>query len=455
MFKKIITWLLVVVLTASIAIGGTLAYLTDRDSEANVFTVGDVDITLDETFTDNSQLIPGVDVNKDVKIKNEGPNDAWVWYTYAVPQALDGNLDLVYANEVRVSSVEEIQEVLAPEYPYSDVKIVLTEDLIIDKNTPWGYADNNGAHFQIWKNKSVTFDLNGHKIVVKEDAVKDGKTYATALFLVRNASLNLVGPGAIEVNNYAVAVYCWQDQYQKHSVNIYGDVKITSNSVDRNGGASPESIIYIQHADDAANGLDKHLECNIYGGVLDGYALNVADKCTSMHELRQMFVLYEGVKFSEERYDLLQSDLDKELIKLADGCTLEYADGWYTVVGPKEQEQFGGADNGNWLNGQLVGTMEQDGITYNVYVRLYKEILKAEETTTLDLTAVKLAEYVDITPDGQLYKVVDGETVKIDWNITQNGGDTPVIVVTACAIQTEGFRTLEEAYAAFLEQWEA
>ena len=278
MLKKILAWALVVSLTAGVAIGGTLAYLTDRDSEANVFTVGDVNIDLNEDFDQGATLIPGKDIVKKPTIKNIGPNDAWVWYTYAIPQALDGNLDLVYANEVRVSSVEEIQEVLAPEYPYSDVKIVLTEDLIIDKNTPWGYADSNGAHFQIWKNKSVTFDLNGHKIVVKEDAVKDGKTYATALFLVRNASLNLVGPGAIEVNNYAVAVYCWQDQYQKHSVNIYGDVKITSNSVDRNGGASPESILYIQHADDAENGLDKHLECNIYGGVLDGYALNVADK---------------------------------------------------------------------------------------------------------------------------------------------------------------------------------
>ena len=41
MAKKIIAWLLVVVLTAGAAIGGTLAYLTDRDSEANVFTVGD------------------------------------------------------------------------------------------------------------------------------------------------------------------------------------------------------------------------------------------------------------------------------------------------------------------------------------------------------------------------------------------------------------------------------
>ena len=98
MAKKIIAWLLVVVLTAGAAIGGTLAYLTDRDSEANVFTVGDVDITLDEEFQQGSQLVPGADIEKNVQIKNEGPNAAWVWYTYAVPQGLEAGLDLTFDN---------------------------------------------------------------------------------------------------------------------------------------------------------------------------------------------------------------------------------------------------------------------------------------------------------------------------------------------------------------------
>ena len=96
MAKKIIAWLLVVVLTAGIAIGGTLAYLTDRDSEANVFTTGDVDITLEEEFEQGSELLPGKDIEKNVQIKNEGPNDAYVWYTYAVPQGLEQGLILEF-----------------------------------------------------------------------------------------------------------------------------------------------------------------------------------------------------------------------------------------------------------------------------------------------------------------------------------------------------------------------
>lgn len=86
--KKIIAWLLVVVLTAGVAIGGTLAYLTDRDSEANVFTVGDVNIDLNEDFDQGTTLTPGMNIEKKPTVANKGPNKAWVWTTVAVPANL-------------------------------------------------------------------------------------------------------------------------------------------------------------------------------------------------------------------------------------------------------------------------------------------------------------------------------------------------------------------------------
>ena len=89
MAKKIIAFVLVVSLTAAIAIGGTLAYLTDRDSEANVFTTGDVNIDLNEDFEQGSTLIPGVDIEKEPTVTNVGPNEAWVWTTVAVPEGLE------------------------------------------------------------------------------------------------------------------------------------------------------------------------------------------------------------------------------------------------------------------------------------------------------------------------------------------------------------------------------
>lgn len=86
-------WMLVLALVLSVAMatGGTLAYLTDRDTEVNVFTMGNVDIELKEDFEQDSELIPGLDIEKEPTITNVGPNDAWVWATIAIPSALDND----------------------------------------------------------------------------------------------------------------------------------------------------------------------------------------------------------------------------------------------------------------------------------------------------------------------------------------------------------------------------
>ena len=89
MHKRILALLLVVALTMTIAVGGTLAYLTDRDSETNVFTVGNVSIDLTEDFEQGATLTPGVTIEKKPVITNTGKNDAWVWLTFSVPSALD------------------------------------------------------------------------------------------------------------------------------------------------------------------------------------------------------------------------------------------------------------------------------------------------------------------------------------------------------------------------------
>lgn len=84
-------WIMVLALVMSMAMAttGTLAYLTDRDSEANVFTMGNVEIDLNEEFDQGAELIPGTEVDKVVSIKNTGKTDAWVWYTITYPKALD------------------------------------------------------------------------------------------------------------------------------------------------------------------------------------------------------------------------------------------------------------------------------------------------------------------------------------------------------------------------------
>ena len=88
--KKILVLALTIAMVAILAVGGSLAYLTDKDNATNVFTVGKVDITLKETFTQDSKLLPGIDVNKDVSISlADDSEDAYVWYLWKIPADLD------------------------------------------------------------------------------------------------------------------------------------------------------------------------------------------------------------------------------------------------------------------------------------------------------------------------------------------------------------------------------
>ena len=93
MKKKIVSLALAVCLIAIAAVG-TLAYFTDKDAETNTFTMGNVDIDLQETFdSENAVLRPGSQstnkIEKKVWIENIGTENAYVWYEWYIPSALD------------------------------------------------------------------------------------------------------------------------------------------------------------------------------------------------------------------------------------------------------------------------------------------------------------------------------------------------------------------------------
>ncbi len=109
MKKKITAIALVVAILAVGIIGGTLAYFTDTDEETNTFTIGNVAIDLKEIFDeDNAVLRPGSQttnkIEKKVWIQNTGSEDAYVWYEWYIPSALDstdgstGTKNIVHVN---------------------------------------------------------------------------------------------------------------------------------------------------------------------------------------------------------------------------------------------------------------------------------------------------------------------------------------------------------------------
>ena len=82
--KKIVFLALVVSLAAVAIVGSSLAYFTDKEQKDNVFTVGNVDITLTEPNWDAEggkdapAAYPGEALKKDPTVKNDGKNPAFV-----------------------------------------------------------------------------------------------------------------------------------------------------------------------------------------------------------------------------------------------------------------------------------------------------------------------------------------------------------------------------------------
>ena len=125
--KKLLTLCLSLLLIATMAISGTIAFLTDSEEKINVFTVGNVDITLEEEFDQiegGVPLTPGVTVKKKPYIKNVGANSAWVWLTYAIPAEIvesDKEKDFIHINVPEGHEDEWMDPVFDKEQtPYED-----------------------------------------------------------------------------------------------------------------------------------------------------------------------------------------------------------------------------------------------------------------------------------------------------------------------------------------------
>lgn len=90
MKKKIVAICLVLCLAVIALAGATLAYFTDEETADNVFEMKGINIELEENFVQGSELLPGLDINKDVYVKNhKASTNAYVRVHIAIPAALD------------------------------------------------------------------------------------------------------------------------------------------------------------------------------------------------------------------------------------------------------------------------------------------------------------------------------------------------------------------------------
>jgi len=77
MKKKIVLGLTALILVVGLTIGGTLAYMQSTTAKVvNTFTVGKVNLTLAETYAQDSQLIPGTVIAKTPVLTVAGGSEA-------------------------------------------------------------------------------------------------------------------------------------------------------------------------------------------------------------------------------------------------------------------------------------------------------------------------------------------------------------------------------------------
>ena len=83
--RKPVAAIAAVAIVAALGVGGTVAYLTDvTEAAVNTFTVGDVDIDLEETTGDEYKMIPGTALAKDPKVTVEADSeDCWLFVKIA------------------------------------------------------------------------------------------------------------------------------------------------------------------------------------------------------------------------------------------------------------------------------------------------------------------------------------------------------------------------------------
>ena len=93
--KKTLITILATVLVCCCVVGGTLAWLMDKtQTVTNTFTVGDIEITLEETEA-TYKMVPGNDIAKDPKVTVEANSEA-CWLFVQVTESANFDTYLTY-----------------------------------------------------------------------------------------------------------------------------------------------------------------------------------------------------------------------------------------------------------------------------------------------------------------------------------------------------------------------
>lgn len=329
-------WIMVLALVMSIAMAttGTLAYLTDRDSEVNTFTVGDVSIDLEEVFEQESELIPGVDIQKEATIKNTGKNDAWVWLTVLLPEEMGphtapDNMSATY-NVVHWNYPDAVKDKITVDFNPKPVAV----DTDGDGATESYYQTN-----MLWNSileAGDTTDIMISKVYMDThvDIDPDGNMYWVENGVATDLNWNIKEKGnpVIHVSAYAIQSEGLKDMNGDSEIGVK-DAYILYNQQWGNNGAEygePQAPIEMPTTSWAAS-----TNTSWYSADATEYTIDTAEELAGLAEL-----VNEGVDFSDKKVTLTAN------IDLGDNL-------WVPIGQPGARYFKGTFDGGNYTISNL------------------------------------------------------------------------------------------------------
>ena len=218
MKKKILSIALVVAMVAVIA-AGSLAYFTDTDKADNVFTVGKVDITLNEKnadgtpFTQDQKLYPGTKTQNNIpKIvtvtNNQGSEDAYMWAEIWIPSALDDGDDNSptapgLGNSLHFNYARNVVETKATYLGSKEINGVMYNGYVhfVENDTAKAAGESTGALLdQVYMDKGVVQGENGYLLI-------DGKTDYTGSWDIVVYGVGIQASGFNSITDAITAYY--------------------------------------------------------------------------------------------------------------------------------------------------------------------------------------------------------------------------------------------------------
>ncbi len=167
MKKKIVALCLIACFAVMAITGASLAYFTAEDTADNVFTMKGIKVEINEEFEDGSELIPGLDINKDIYVTNTGTSDAYVRVHIAIPAALDdGNPSFAAYNNFLHFNFEK-ESVVPGQWSWTP-----------EMNQETGYRGNGAENWNYYTTNIEGIDYAVY-VVTYRTALAAGKQTAT------------------------------------------------------------------------------------------------------------------------------------------------------------------------------------------------------------------------------------------------------------------------------------